>query len=256
MYFCGMNYNERNAHARDCRLHFDAPTHTYYVDRESDGSQLVCESVTTIVEGLFEQFDANYWAARKATPEHPAEAIKAEWEAKARRASALGTELHDRVERYYLGEEPSPEARADRAFGNFLRFASVHRLVPFRSEWRIFSERYRVAGTLDFLAGEKGRFELWDWKRSSKVVSPEGEPICEGFRGKCGVKASVAHIPDTSYWHYALQLSLYRYILETEYDIPTAVARLGVFHPDYGCPWVVEVPYLRREAKAILDSRL
>ena len=69
LYFCGMSYNERNAHARDRRLHFDAPTHTYYVDRESDGSQFVCESVTTIVEGLFEQFDADYWAARKATPE-------------------------------------------------------------------------------------------------------------------------------------------------------------------------------------------
>lgn len=251
-----MNYNERNAHARDKRVHFDAATHTYTVESEDTGHITPCDSVTTIINGLFEQFDADYWAVRKATPQKTAEMLKAEWAENARRASALGTMLHERIERHYLGEGPSAGALADTAFANFLQFAEKRHLTPYRSEWRIFSEKYRVAGTLDFLACENGSYELWDWKRSSKVVDRTGTPVSEGFRGKCGIRSVSAHIPDTSYWHYALQLSLYRYILETEYGIEVHSSHLGVFHPDYTCPWVVETPYLRKEAIEILNSRL
>lgn len=251
-----MNYNERNAHARDRRVHFDAATHTYTVESEDGRNIVACDSVTTIIDGLFEQFDADFWARRKATALKSAEMIKAEWAENARRASALGTQLHDRVERHYLGHAPEPEALSDPAFANFMRFAAKRPLVPYRSEWRIFSEKYRVAGTLDFLACDNGRFELWDWKRSSKVVSSSGAPVLEGFRGKRALKGVVAHIPDTSYWHYALQLSLYRYILESEYGISVGAGHLGVFHSDYPCPWVVDTPYLRDEAIAILNERL
>lgn len=251
-----MNYNLLNAHVRDRRLHFDAGDHTYSVDAADGSGTIQCESVTTIVDSLFEKFDADYWAARKATPEKTAEMLKTEWEENARRASELGSQLHDRVERHYLGEEPEPDALCDPAFRNFLAFNRAWELVPFRSEWRIFSEKFRVAGTLDFLERRNGVFNLWDWKRSSKVVNAFGQPLADGFRGKCGTSRHIAHIPDTSYWHYALQLSLYRYILECEYDIRVRKAMLGIFHPCYDRPWVAEVPYLRDEAIAILNSRI
>ncbi len=249
-----MNYNEANTHPRDCRLQFDAETHSYHVLRE-DATRELCDSVTTIVESLFESFDAEYWARRKATPTHTAEEILREWAENGRRASELGTWLHDNIERHYLGLEPEPETSMDKAFGHFRRFAMGRELKPFRSEWRIYSERFRVAGTLDFLAVDETGYHLWDWKRSSKVVK-DGRVVREAYGHKCGLRPEVAHIEDTSYWHYALQLSLYRYILETEYGIDVQDAHLGVFHPNYECPYVVEVPYLRPEAIAILEGRL
>lgn len=93
-----MNYNERNRHPRDARLEFEPESHTYRVDGE------VFDSVTTVVEDMFERFDAEYWATRKATPGHPREMILREWAAKGELARNLGTEMHDRIERYYLGE--------------------------------------------------------------------------------------------------------------------------------------------------------
>ncbi|MDE6311848.1 MAG: hypothetical protein K2L96_08560 [Muribaculaceae bacterium] len=249
-----MNYNERNAHARDSRLLFDADTHSYFV-RMADDTLQPCDSVTTIVDGLFEPFDAEYWAKRKATPTRTAEDIMREWAENGLLASKLGTALHDNIERHYLGLETTEDMSGDKAFGHFLRFAAGRTLMPFRSEWRIFSERFRVAGTLDFLAMDESGYHLWDWKRSSKVVK-DGRVVREAFGHKCGLRPEVAHIEDTSFWHYALQLSLYRYILETEYGIEVLDAHLGVFHPNYECPYVVEVPYLRHEAAAILEGRL
>ncbi|MDE6277246.1 MAG: hypothetical protein K2M06_03975 [Muribaculaceae bacterium] len=253
-----MNYNERNGHPRDRRLAFDPADHRYTLS--TDSGPVDCPSVTGIVESLFEPFNSEYWAKVKADASgRPTADILREWEENGRRASQLGTALHDNIERHYLGLDAAPDAASDLAYSHFLAFAAVRPLKPFRSEWRIFSERFRVAGTLDFLAfstaEEATRFELWDWKRSSKIVK-DGRIVSDAFRGRCGIAPAVAHIPDTSYWHYAIQLSLYRYILETEYALSVDAAHLGVFHPNYSTPYVVDVPYLRNEAVAILNSLL
>ncbi|MDE6135800.1 MAG: PD-(D/E)XK nuclease family protein, partial [Muribaculaceae bacterium] len=247
------DYNIRNAHPRDCRIDFEPEAHEYRVTCH-DGSVIVCDSVTTVIGDLFEKFDADYWAARKATPDCPAEELKRRWAAKGEEARHLGTQLHDRIERHYLGQEPSPEALADKAFRFFLDFDRIYSLKPYRSEWRIFSEKYRIAGTLDFLACADGGFVIYDWKRSSKIVDRNGALSLNSY-GKHAAWP-VETVPDTVYYHYALQVSLYRYILETEYGIEPREAFLGTFHPDYDRFHVVAMPYLRNEVAAILNSRL
>lgn len=244
------DYNIANAHARDRRIAFDVDTHTYTVD-----GQLRCDSVTELVEACFEQFDADYWSARKATPTHTAEQIKAEWAAKGEEARRLGTQLHACIESYYL-DGHAPDAPGDaRALSHFLAFAAEHPLTPFRSEWRIFSERYRLAGTLDFLAVDNGHYIIYDWKRSNRVVDPAtGLPATASY-GKCAL-APIDSLPDTVYQHYALQLSFYRRILAEEYGIAVDACRLGVFHPGLPTYYLVEVPYLADEVDTILRSRL
>lgn len=244
-----MNYNEINHHDRDDALSFDAESHTYTVgDRRYD-------SVTTVIEECFEQFDAEYWAERKATPTHTKEMILAEWAEKSRVARELGTEMHDRIERYYLGETVQPEWMADAAFRLFAAFATDIRLCPHRSEWRIYHEESRLAGTLDFLARRAdGSFEIWDWKRSSKVVNALGMPIDYNSFGRTAY-APLAHIPDTSYHHYALQVSIYRMILEEKYGLKIHSGHLGIFHPDNRRYFTVDLPYLQAEARTLLDYR-
>lgn len=248
-----MSYNDTNTHARDRRIHFDADSHTYTATTPA-GGEVLCDSVTTIVESLFAAFDADYWAARKATPTHTAEQIKAEWAARGEQARTLGTQLHDRIERHYLGYEPDAEALTDKAFRHFMQFAAEVPLLPYRTEWKIYSERARIAGTLDFLAYDGRKFEIYDWKRSSKLVDSCGAVIDSDRYGRHAL-APVEHVPDTVFHHYALQVSLYRYILEQEYGIVVAAGHLGTFHPDYERPYVLDLPYLRAEAAAILNSR-
>ncbi len=237
-------FNEKNAHCRDGLIDFDPSQHIYTFN----GTEF--KSVTTIVEECFEAFDADYWARVK-RPGDP-ESLKREWEDKAREARELGTLMHDRIERYYLGEQLEPEAASDPTFRHFLNFANEHRLTPYRTEWRIFSERSHVAGTLDFLAvDENGRFTIYDWKRSTKVVDKYGNPV----RGKYPkyAKRPLNHLPDTTYHHYALQVSIYRFILAEHYGIEVDNACLGVFHEDLPCHFCVKLPYLRDEVIKLMD---
>lgn len=243
-----MNYNERNRHSRDEMLEFDPAGHIYTVHGT------VYRTVTAVVEDCFEKFDADYWAERKATPSCPAEELKRRWEENGRRARELGTRLHDNIERYYLGEDADEDVALDVAYRHFCDFARVTPLKPHRTEWGIYAEECRLAGTLDFLADNgDGTFDLWDWKRSNKVVGRDGRPATENTAGKCGF-GPLAHIPDTAYYHYALQLSIYRFILERKYGIEVRSSRLGVFHPDNSTHYIVEVPYLRREVIILLNS--
>lgn len=244
------DYNKINAHPRDSRLHFAADTHTYTLD----GVDGTLRSVTEIVEDCFEKFDDIYWSERKApqlglTPEE----LRRQWRTKALRAAALGTELHDRIEHYYLGDDCG--CVDDPAYGLFRMFASAVTLCPYRTEWRIYDEEYGVAGTLDFLARNPadGSFEIFDWKRSDRIVQG-GMAVTESRFGKCGLPP-VSHLSDCTYVHYALQVSIYRYILESRYGINVVRGRLGIFHPSYSRPYVVDVPYMRAEAADIIKKR-
>lgn len=246
-----MTYNDKYRHRRDELINFEPESHTYTFAGE------VFDSVTTVIEGFFEPFDADYWAERKAAREHrSAEEIKREWEQKGAEARDRGTQMHDRIERYYLGEEVPADWMQDVAFRHFAAFTHYFRLNPCRSEWRIFHEESRLAGTLDFLAfNPDGTLDIWDWKRSSKIVTQNGFPIIENQYGHHAFEP-IAHIPDTSYQHYALQLSVYRYILETKYHLRIRGMHLGIFHPDYNRFHTVDLQYLRPEVEAIIASRL
>lgn len=246
-----MNYNQANKHIRDERVEFLPDVHEYVVDGKRGYT-----SVTQLVSQYFSVFDARLWAERKATKNKTAEMILAEWDKKAEKARDLGSLMHHRIEQYYLGEELDANAASDAAFRHFLEFTKSHQLNPYRSEWVLFDEDLHIAGTLDFLAvNDKGEYEIYDWKRSTKVVSNDGciivsKRYCQQQYGL----HPITHIPDTSFYHYTLQLSMYRRLLERKYGISPVAAHLGVFHPDLCRPFVVDVPYYRNEVDAILSQ--
>lgn len=245
-----MTCNELNAHPRDPHLTFDPATHTYQLP--ALGKELI--SVTTLVEEHFPRFDAEYWAGRKALTEGvDPQVILDRWQREADRARELGTAMHEKIEQYYLGNDCGDDTDA---FRLFRLFAACNTLHPFRTEWRIYDEEYSVAGTLDFLERTpSGTYNIYDWKRSRKLIEPSGRIIAENRYRARGLHP-VTHLPDCSYWHYALQLSIYRLILERKYDIRVSAMRLGVFHPTHTTPWIIDLPYLHREALALMQTRL
>ena len=239
-----MNYNEINKHFRDSQIHFDCDSHTYTINSQ------VYKSVTTVVEDCFEQFDADYWARKKApsmgmTPQ----AVKAMWERKGEEARILGTQMHEKIERYYMGLPNS----SDETYKLFCQFAQQYSLTPYRTEWAIYDEDSHVAGTLDFLEYKDGIFTIYDWKRSNKVVV--GGVAEKVSRWGKRALSPISHIHDTTFWHYALQVSIYRYILEKNYNINVSGSHLAVFHPDYSRHYVVDVPYMKDEVKAVLSNQ-
>ena len=64
----------------------------------------------------------------------------------------------------------------------------------------------------------------------------------------------LSEIEDTSYNRYCLQQSLYKYILEKNYDLKISNMYLIVLHPDYDTYYKVKVPYLKSEIEYILKS--
>ena len=242
-----MSFNEVNSHVRDGLINFDPSRHVYTLGDEE------FESVTSVVENCFAKFDAVAWA-RKKRPEDP-ESLLAEWEEKGKTARDLGTLMNDRIERHYLGELPDSDALTDPTFARFLNFAAEYPLTPYRTEWRIFSERYKIAGTLYFLAvDDNGRFNIFDWKRSTQVFDHYGNVIDNSFRRTA--EPPLQFLADTTFNHYALQVSIYRFILAEHYGIEVNRAFLGVFHPDMPRHYCVELPYLRREVAKLLNYRL
>lgn len=242
-----MTYNEKNSHPRDCLLHFRAEDHVYTFQ----GREL--KSVTTLVDECFPKFDADYWAPVVARREGVSEAeIRERWEKNACRARDLGTEMHANIEHYYLSGELARDFDTRSLFEQFIAGKTLY---PYRTEWAVFDEDLGVAGTIDFLECRNGEFHVYDWKRSDKVMDKYlGRPLKENRYGKKGYGA-MRDVDDTSYWHYALQLSIYRYILSRKYGIQATGSSLVVLHPNNRMPYVVDVPYLERELEELFRGR-
>ena len=241
--------DHRNRHIRDQRIQFNAEQHKYFIDG------IPVPSASSLIRKFFPEFDS-FGAARKLRPSNPlygmsVDEIVAKWNDKGKEAANKGTILHEQIENYYLGDEYN---RTDE-FLLFEDFAKDHSfLEPYRCEWRIFDEEFGIAGTIDFVAENQDKLELYDWKRSKKVIDPvNGKPIENDKWGKRGI-GKLANIDDTSYNHYCLQQSLYRFILEKNYGIEIYRMFLVVIHPEYQQYYKVEVPYLKNYVAYILNT--
>ena len=131
-------------------------------------------------------------------------------------------------------EKAEPEAEEDDvAWRQFLAWATsperAH-LVPYRTEWRIFSRRCNVAGSVDmvFHNTKTGALDIYDWKRAKEIKR-------DGWgRYATHPLLKVDEIPDAAFYKYSMQLSAYKYILETEYaeTLPYPIGELWLVRMD------------------------
>ena len=98
---------------------------------------------------------------------------------------------------------------------------------------------------------DDGQFTIYDWKRSSKVVDTQGNPIVEGFNGKRSLNG--ISLPDTAFYHYCIQQNLYRYMLEANYGLHVKAMNLVVLCPDYSTYYVANVPKMDLLIQQIID---
>lgn len=113
-------------------------------------------------------------------------------------------------------------------FNYFLNFIHDHsHLIPYRTEWTIFDEELKLAGSIDmvFYDQDTHKYHIYDWKRCRNIQKTNGF-------NKWGNKECIDHFPDSNYWHYSLQLNIYKALLERNYNIEIDGLFLVCMHPN------------------------
>lgn len=243
-----------HAHPRDQYIRFEEVGHRYFISTDPCSQYT---SVTTWVHHQFEPFDAdkvitNMMKSRKWREGHkywgmtPQE-IKDQWEELRETASSAGTEMHANIECFHNNPDlPEGYTNGDllRAYLQtqveqtqveqtqvewqyFLQFIRDHPdLKPYRTEWCVYDETTKICGSIDMVyENTDGTLSIYDWKRAKQITR------VHSFN-EVSTTPALSHLPNTNFWHYALQLNLYKYILETHYGKKIRDLCLVRLHPE------------------------
>ena len=229
-------------HPRDDHIKFVEKTHKYYVNGSCEGNI----SCTGFIHEFFGHFDGkailtkmrkgSKWAQSKYFGKTDEEIMK-EWSDSGKAASEAGTAMHLAIEQFLHGspEQINPDILPTPEWKYFLKFWDDcgPDLIPYRSEWEVFTDsltpsnerKIKLCGSIDMIFRRKsdGKFVIYDWKRSKEIKSEN--PFGSGL-------SPLEHLPDTNYWHYTMQLNVYKWILETYYNLEVADLYIVILHPD------------------------
>tara|TARA_B100001063_G_scaffold137908_1_gene128870 strand:- start:288 stop:1085 length:798 start_codon:yes stop_codon:yes gene_type:complete len=245
-----------NPHVRDSRITFDEPTHTYTIDGDSSYT-----SVTTWNHQHFEKFNPHKviknmklgknWNENNKYFHMNDEEIIESWNNNRDVAASAGTLLHLNIEKFYNNMSVVDNSIEYRYFLNF--FNDFPYLKPYRTEWTVFHEELKLAGSIDMLFKSElnDKFYIYDWKRSKEIIKSNSF-------NKFGNKECINHLPDSNYWHYCLQLNTYKAILESKYNINIEEMYLICIHPNNknNNYQRIKVVNLTEEIKELFNVRL
>ena len=270
----------RNNHLRDENIQFFEDGHKYVIKTDKNSKYT---SVTTWNHSHFPHFNADeiinkmmkgknwreghkYWGMTT-------EQIKSGWDSNRDSVSGAGTDMHFEIECFmndksilceYTHKELYQIYNCDYIKKNkhdtkslewkyFIEFVKdTPELKPYRTEWTIFHEELKLAGSIDMIyENPDGTLSIYDWKRSKDITR------VNNFN-KYALTESICHMPDSNFWHYALQLNTYKAILEEKYDKKITDLYLVRLHPDNEEKTyeLIKVPILSKEISDLFKERL
>ena len=228
----------------DNNITLDRDSHTYNL---ASNPNLEFTSVTTFVGQFFEKFEAEKIANRlvKVSPKYrgmSAQDVLQLW----RDAADHGTIVHEELENNILNKTPLTERKAIHGINwlNKFKMKSDFDIYP---EVIIYSEELKLSGTIDLLLFDKKKntYIIMDWK-TSKAISTKS------YGGKKGIKSATEDMDDTKFNLYALQLSLYRYLLEKYYNLKIT-EHLIIHLKDEECEGI-HAPYLKNNTIKMIET--
>lgn len=250
---------------KDSKIQFFPHEHIYlYNGRE----QMV--PVSNVIAYFFRPFKSDYWSDYKARQRGvPQGLVLEEWDAKGMKSREVGTFMHKQIELSYKGKQyqtvylfkytgkyiqNEENVKIDAEYQQFVEFRKNHRFKPFKTEWAVYDAELKIAGTIDMInQQEENVYDIYDWKRSHRIVYSDGTPITHNNFDERGIRG-LEGVEDTSYWHYCLQQNLYRYILEKNYGIKVGKMYLVVFIDDMPEYTKLEVPRMDNELGIIIRA--
>ena len=180
--------------------------------------------------------------------------IKELWANAGKEASIEGSRLHEDIEKYYNYEITMNKSIE---FQFFLNFQKENQLKLYRTEWSIYNEDIKIAGTIDAaaLTGRKNKDDkielvLYDWKRSKQIQR-------NNFNNSFSTCPKLKHLHDNNYTKYSLQLNMYKYIIESKYEnFVVKDMYLVCFHPNNqnNNYLMFSVPKLEKEIEIIVND--
>lgn len=274
-----------NAHPKDERIQFNEEEHSYAIDGSKLGWSSCTQFIhnffghfdpDTVIPKMMRGRD---WY------KHPlygktVEEIKAIWAASGAEASSAGTRMHLDIEYFYnsshfadlwakkkaantLAIEPADfdkSVSCMKSDDNWTPNASPEwnmfkgyqekigsKMIPFRTEWLVFNEDIKVAGSIDMLYMKKdGTYAIYDWKRA-KDIKMENK-----YQAGLG---PLSHLPDSNYWIYSMQLNVYRMILKLKYGMEINELALVILHPINDNWRVIKVNIMEQEVLDMFECR-
>lgn len=248
----------KNAHPRDKDITFEEGPHIYTVC----GERGTYTSVTTWNHHHFSKFNADEiidkMLLNKKNMTDPTykyydmtkEQIKKLWDTKRDTASGAGTNMHNDIEHYYNGMDVKNDSLEFEYFKRFVK--ELPKLLPYRTEWMVYYEELKLSGSIDMVfENPDGTLQIYDWKRCQEIKH-------EAEFGKFALTPCISHLPDTNFWHYALQLNTYKLILEKKYGKKVTDLYLVCLHPDnaYKTYERIKVPVLEEEMQDLMNERI
>lgn len=264
--------SQLNRHIRDQHICFEEKGHKYTILTDPHSKYL---SVTTWNHSHFPHFDADviiekmmtgkawkeghkYWGL---TPEQ----IKDSWNKNRDNAAGAGTKLHFDIECFMNSSPCSFQQELLKSFSSkeeeedslewryFIDFVNTFpNLKPYRTEWMIYDEDLKLAGSIDMVyENQDGSLSIYDWKRAKEISK------FNSFN-KFASTSCIDHLPDSNYWHYALQLNTYKAILERKYNKVVKELYLVRLHPESEERTFerIPIPNLANEIHLLFELRL
>lgn len=246
-----------NKHPRDKDVRFVEKTHTYYVKGSSKG----VVSATGFIHAFFPHFDPMSAIAKmKVSPNWPDspyygmtdQQIADQWSVSGKEASGAGTNMHLAIEQFLNGAdnritESVKTTKEWEYFQNFWNDVKNY-LEPYRTEWEVWDDEYKLTGSIDIVFKKKSceEYVIYDWKRSKQIkIDNEWDT---GYN-------PLDHIPNSNYWHYTLQLNIYRWFLEKHYGIKVVKLCIVILHPNNSNYKIFNLNLLDDEVQMMLTCR-
>jgi len=241
----------KNFHERDSNISFEEKDHKYTIINQGT-SITPYKSTTTFIHEQFEQFDADLiiknmmkgknWKTSKYYG-MSVDDIKKIWNDNGSSVSKQGTSLHNNIEKFmnqelleneeYTHENLLKNYEKNNILDDsidwslFIKYIKKYpNFVPYRTEWLIYDEEVKIAGSIDMVyLNDDGTIDIYDWKRSKKITK-------ETFGNKYAINECINYLPDSNYFHYSLQLNIYKTIIEKNYNMKVKNLYLIRLHPE------------------------
>ena len=173
------------------------------------------------------------------------------WKGKRETAANAGAWMHSMFESVLNGYNvvPSPMQPELEMMLSFLQqFETSHTVC--RTEWAIYAQQENIAGSVDLVLRNfrDGSLIFVDWNRS--------ENLDKKYQSPNYMKAPLDQLMDCQGQAYGIQLSIYKWILETYYDQQVARCIVCCTHPTHHPdPFVQEVQETDVDMAALVAFR-
>jgi len=251
---------------RGKKITFSEDDHKYFDEK---GNQY--RSATTIVHSLFPEFKQDmmaYVCGRKRLMKEKGYATKeqvpvpecmemkkvmlAEWEANRIESCDRGTAVHRFAECKLLnidfdGDLNQPKSeKMVKVVGPFVE-ELLEQYDLIETEKIVFCPKLLLAGTVDLIMQNKKTKKLciFDWK-TNKAMNLKDSYNQKGL-------LFLKHIENCNYWHYVIQLNIYRWILTKEKYGDYEDVEMGLFHINTRKVKAYQIPKLDYEIEQVMD---